>query len=161
MIEESATVIFVDDGYAVVETRQRPACGSCASSGSCGTSLLSALFKRRYNRLRVSNPIGARPGDLVIIGMQENILLRVSFVAYLLPLACMMMMAMAMQAAATQFTWQLGELPQVLGGLLGLIAGFFLLKRPIGLKRNESDYQAVILRLANTTQVEFSGEHTG
>jgi sigma-E factor negative regulatory protein RseC len=161
MIEEPATVIFADDGYAIVETRQRPACGSCASSGSCSTTILSGLFKRRYNRLRVSNSIEARPGDLVIIGMRENALLRVSFVAYLLPLVCMIMMAMAMQALASQLAWQLGELPQVLGGLLGLIAGFFLLKRHTGLKRNESDYQAVILRVANTTQVEFSREPTG
>jgi positive regulator of sigma E activity len=93
--------------------------------------------------------------------MHESALLRVSFVAYLLPLAGMMMMAMAGQAMANQFAWQLGELPQVLGGLLGLIAGFFLLKRHTGLKRNKSDYQAVILRTANTTHVEFFREHTG
>lgn len=161
MIEEPATVILVNDGYALVETRQRPACGACASSGNCSTSVLSGLFKRRYNRLRVSNPIDARPGDRVIIGLQENTLLKVSFLAYLLPLACMILMAILMQALARQFVWQVGELPQVLGGLFGLIAGFLLLKRYAGQERNESDYQAVILRPASTTPVAFSREFPG
>jgi sigma-E factor negative regulatory protein RseC len=161
MIEEPATVVSVELGHAMVETLQRPACGSCASTASCGTSVLSGLFKRRYNRLRVSNPIDARPGDQVIIGLPENTLLKVSFLAYLLPLVCMLLMAIVMQAVATHLVWRLGELPQVLGGLLGLIAGFFLLKRHAGQALNESGYQAAILRPANTDPVVFSKEYTG
>ncbi|MES9975722.1 MAG: SoxR reducing system RseC family protein, partial [Candidatus Thiodiazotropha sp.] len=116
MIEEPATVISIDDEHAVVETEQRPACGACANAGGCSTSVLSGLFKRRHNRLRVFNPIHARPGQRVIIGLQENALLKVSFLAYLLPLVCMILMAILMQAAATLFIWQIGELPQVVGG---------------------------------------------
>ncbi|PVV27727.1 MAG: peptide ABC transporter substrate-binding protein, partial [gamma proteobacterium symbiont of Ctena orbiculata] len=86
MIEEPATVISVDDGYAVVETQQRAACGTCASASSCSTSVLSGLFKRRHNRLRVSNPIHAKPGARVIIGVEENVFLKISFLVYLLPL---------------------------------------------------------------------------
>ncbi|PUB84978.1 MAG: hypothetical protein DBP01_14640, partial [gamma proteobacterium symbiont of Ctena orbiculata] len=118
-------------------------------------------FKRRHNRLRVFNPIHARPGQRVIIGLQENALLKVSFLAYLLPLVCMILMAILMQAAATLFIWQIGELPQVVGGLLGLIGGFILLRQLAGQKQNEPGYQAVILRLAGTVNVEFSKEYIG
>jgi sigma-E factor negative regulatory protein RseC len=159
MIEALATIISLDDGYAVVETQQQPACGPCASADSCSTSLLSGLFKRRYNRLTVSNPILAKPGEKVIIGLQENTLLKVSFLAYLLPLVCMILIAMLIQAVITQYGWVVGELPQVLGGLFGLIAGLFLLKLLAGQKQDEPGYQAVILRLADTARVEFSKEY--
>jgi sigma-E factor negative regulatory protein RseC len=155
MIEESATIISVDDGYAIVETQLRPACGACASANSCSTSVLSGLFKRNNNRLRVSNPIHASPGEQVIIGLQEKTFLKVSFLAYLLPLVCMILVAILMQLVATNFNWQIGELPQVLGGLLGLISGLFLLRLFAGQKQDEPGYQAVILRLAGTTRVDL------
>lgn len=148
MIEESATVISADDGYAIVETQQRPACGACATASGCSTAILSGLFKRSHTRLRVSNPIHAKPGEQVVIGLLETTFLKISFLAYLLPLLCMILLAILMQAVATYFNWQLGELPQVLGGLLGLISGFFLLGLLAGQKQDEPGYQAVILRLA-------------
>ncbi|MEW8053052.1 MAG: SoxR reducing system RseC family protein [Candidatus Thiodiazotropha sp.] len=161
MIEESATVISADDGYAVVETQQSPACGACANASGCSTSVLSGLFKRRHNRLRVSNPIDAKPGQQVIIGLQENTLLKVSLLAYLLPLVSMFLVAILMQAVATHFMWQLGELPQVVGGLLGLITGFILLRQLAVQKRDEPGYQAVILRLSGTVKIDFSKEYIG
>ncbi|MBT2970681.1 MAG: hypothetical protein B6D72_10080 [gamma proteobacterium symbiont of Ctena orbiculata] len=161
MIEEPATVISVDDGYAFVETRQSPACGACSSAGSCTTSVLSGLFKRRHTRLRVSNPIDAKAGEHVIIGLAEGALLKVSFMAYLLPLLSMILLALLMQVLASHFAWQAGELPQVAGGLLGLMAGFLLLRHIAGQQRDKPDYQAVILRLANTNTVEFSREYVG
>jgi sigma-E factor negative regulatory protein RseC len=161
MIEETATVISVDDGYAVVETKQRPACGACDSASSCSTSLLSGLFKRRHNQLRVANPIHAKPGERVVIGVEEGAFIKVSFLAYLLPLLCMIMMAMLMQLVAKHFVWQIGELPQVIGGLLGLISGFFLLRFFTGQKQEKSSYQAVILRLSNSASVVLTRESIG
>ncbi|MES9993939.1 MAG: SoxR reducing system RseC family protein [Candidatus Thiodiazotropha sp.] len=161
MIEEPATVVSVDDGYALVETQQSPACGACSSAGSCSTSVVSGLFKRRHTRLKVSNPIAAKPGERVIIGLAEGALLKISFLAYLLPLLCMILMALLMQALVTRFLWQLGELPQVAGGLFGLIAGFYLLRKLAGQRRDKPGYQAVILRLADAKTVAFSEEYVG
>ncbi|MGD8914229.1 MAG: SoxR reducing system RseC family protein [Candidatus Thiodiazotropha sp.] len=161
MIEEPAIVISTDDRYAIVETQQRPACGTCTSAGNCSTSVLSALFKRRHNRLRVSNPIHAKAGEQVVIGLEENALLKVSFLAYLLPLICMILVAILLQAVTTYFNWQIGELPQVLGGLLGLIGGFYLLRLLAEQKQDEPGYQTVILRLADTARVEFPKEYVG
>ena len=38
MLQESATVVDVRDGMALVETRSRSACSACGG-GSCGTSV--------------------------------------------------------------------------------------------------------------------------
>ncbi|MCU7871567.1 MAG: SoxR reducing system RseC family protein [Candidatus Thiodiazotropha sp. (ex Lucinoma borealis)] len=161
MIEEPATVISLENDFAIVETQQRAACGSCSSVNSCSTTVLSGLFKRRHNRLKVANPIQARPGEQVIIGLQEQALLKVSFIAYLLPLVCMILVAILVQSLATQFAWQGGELPQVIGGLLGLISGFLLLKRLAEQRRDKPGYQPVILRQAKGTPVQFSKEYVG
>jgi sigma-E factor negative regulatory protein RseC len=155
MIEETATVVDVQDDYAIVATAQRAACGSCDSSGSCSTSVLSGLFKRRQNQLTVLNPIHAQPGEQVIIGLQETALIKASFMAYLLPLLCMMFAAIAVQQLTEYYKLLGGELPIVVGGLLGLFAGLFLFKRITVRKRSDPAYQAVILRQANIHPARF------
>ncbi len=153
MIEESATVVRTADGFAIVETQQRAACGSCQQADGCSTSLLSGLFKRRQNQIRALNPIHAQPGEQVIIGLQEQALLKVSFTAYLLPLACMLLSAMAARQLTEGFLIRLGELPIIVGGLSGLIIGFVLLQRLAASRSSDTDYQAVILRPAMSQQV--------
>lgn len=155
MIEERATVVQSGDGYAIVETQQQAACDSCQSADGCGTSLLSGLFKRRRNRLRVLNPIQAQAGDEVIIGLQEHVLLKISSSAYLLPLVCMFMFAFTARQLTERFQMQLGELPIIAGGLLGVIIGLFLVKRLLTHRKSDPNYQAVILRLAVSRQVSF------
>lgn len=155
MIEETATVVGLQDDFAIVETAQRAACGSCSSADGCSTSVLSGLFKRRLNQMKVLNPIQARPGEQVIIGLQEGALLKVSLAAYLLPLLCTILFAISAQFLTRQLELQGGELPSILGGLLGLLAGLNLFKRITAQKASDPAYQAVILRQANTQPVKF------
>jgi sigma-E factor negative regulatory protein RseC len=156
MIEETATIVGLDDaGYAIVETQQRAACGSCDQTGSCSTTVLSGLFKRRPNRLKVRNPIHAKLGEQVIIGLDESAFLRLSFSAYLIPLICLILFAILAQTVAQQFAMHTGELPIVIGGLLGLIAGLVLCRNMAQRRVTDPSYEAVILRLANTSSVRF------
>ncbi len=145
----------VDGEFAFVETEQRASCGSCQSQGSCSTTVLAGLFKRRYNHLKVRNTVFAKPGEEVIIGMQEHAFLKISFLAYIFPLFSMILVAMLAQSLADYFGLTSGELPQVIGGLFGLISGFFLLRGLAQKKRHDSGYQAVILRHADKVPVQF------
>jgi sigma-E factor negative regulatory protein RseC len=156
MIEETATVVGLSDGFAIVETQQRAACNSCQSASGCSTSVLSGLFKRRPNQLKVLNPVHARPGDKVIIGLQESALLKVSMTAYLMPLFCMIVIAIGAEFLARTFAIQGGELPSIAGGLLGLLAGLMLFKRISARNASDPAFQAVILRLANSQPVRFA-----
>ena len=155
MIEERATVVRLDDRYAVVETQQRAACGGCHSAGSCSTTVLSGLFKRRPNQLKVLNPIKAQPGERVIIGLQEPVLLKTSFSAYLLPLVCLLLSAILLHQLTPDSMSHLGELPTVIGGLLGLILGLYLFKVFAERNASDPDCQAVILRHEKTQTVPF------
>ncbi|MCG8487965.1 MAG: SoxR reducing system RseC family protein [Chromatiales bacterium] len=155
MIEETARVVRIEGEYAFVETEKRAACGSCQSQGSCSTSVLAGLFKRRYNHLKVLNTVLAKPGEQVIIGLQEQAFLKLSLLAYLLPLFSMILAAIAAQYLFGFFSAHTGELPQVIGGLLGLIGGFFLLRLLAYKNRHDPGYQAVMLRHADKVSIPF------
>ena len=157
MIEESARVISSDNGFAIVETQTRAACGSCSAEQGCSTSVVAGLFKRRENRLRVFNPIHAEPGQQVVIGLQEQSLIKVSLAAYLLPLLCLILFSLAAQQAAYYWQWADQELSSILGGLFGLTVGLGLLKRFTRRRQDDPAYQPVILRPDISQPVQFSG----
>ena len=120
MIEEQARVVSVDDGFADVAIGRRSSCGSCEARSGCGTSLLASVFPRRQLRLRLANAIGALPGDLVVVGLDEGHLQRGSLLLYAVPLAGLLLGATGGEVLLTRLggTQELGG---ILGGLLGLI----------------------------------------
>lgn len=86
MIEETGVIVSVRGEMAEVEGQRRSTCGSCAANGACGTSLIDRYLGRKRSLVWAQNAIGAGPGDRVILGLPEGALLKVSFVAYLVPL---------------------------------------------------------------------------
>jgi sigma-E factor negative regulatory protein RseC len=148
MIEEFARVVICEEGFAIVETQTKAACGDCQAQSGCSTSILAGLFKRRHNRLKVLNPIQAVPGQRVIIGLPEQSLVSISLIAYLLPLASMLLAAIGFQEVAAYWQWQGGELASIIGGLSGLAIGLLLLRGFSRRHAQDPSYQAVILRQA-------------
>ncbi|MET0065471.1 MAG: SoxR reducing system RseC family protein [Candidatus Thiodiazotropha sp.] len=155
MIEETARIVRVEGDFAVVETQQQAACGSCQSAGGCSTSVLAGLFKRRDNELRVLNTLDVRPGEQVVIGVQERALVKISLLAYLMPLIGMIAGAIVIDSWAQRYLVIQGELPQIIGGLSGLMAGFWVLRWFSRNRSRDPEYQAVILRRADQTRVGF------
>lgn len=146
MIEETAWVVRVDDGETWVETQRRSSCGSCASKSGCGTSALAEWFGRRTVGLRVDNPVGARIGEQVVIGVPESILVNGAARMYGLPLLTLLV-------GAGIGGWLAGDvhndLMTGLGGGLGLLAGFALARRGSGDRRDRRDGRPRILRRAS------------
>lgn len=146
MIEERAQVTAVDPPYALVVTQRTSSCGSCSAKG-CGTGALSQLFAARSQELRVLNPIGARAGEQVLLGLEEGALLRGSLAVYIVPLLAMIAggafgEAMAPSLALTQNSEYL-SLP---AACTGLVAGFLWVRRFGRRMMNDPRFMAVILR---------------
>lgn len=118
MIEEQGNVVQTADGVAMVAAVRRSTCGSCSAAGGCGTSLLDRFLGRRPSHLVVVNTLGVEAGDAVVVGVQEDALLRAAAAAYLGPLAGLIGGAIVGQQWAGVGA---GELPSIIGGLLGLI----------------------------------------
>lgn len=144
MIEEAGRVVAVEGAFAWVETRRRTACGSCSARAGCGTSVLDKVFGQRMNRIRALNQAEARVGDEVIIGLSESALVRGSFAVYAIPLVGLFVGA----GLATAMSGAEGEGLAILGGVLGLAAGFLAVSRFSRRIQTDRNYQPVVLRSA-------------
>jgi sigma-E factor negative regulatory protein RseC len=129
MIEQTAVVVSVQGDLAEVEGERQGACGGCAVDGACATSVIASYFGHRRPVLQAGNPIGARPGDRVIIGLPEGALLTASLLAYLAPLLSMIGAAIAGAQIADFLAPSYVRGLSILAGLGGLIAALGWLAR--------------------------------
>jgi sigma-E factor negative regulatory protein RseC len=127
VIEEQARIVKVDGDFVELETDKRSACGSCSARAGCGTSLLSNWFPQRRLTFRLRNGVGAKPGDSVVVGLDESLLQRSSMMLYALPLAGLLIGAVGGEYGF-RFVDLSPELGAVLMGLLGLSAALMLVR---------------------------------
>lgn len=142
MIEEPAVVVETGDGYAWVETRRRSACGACSASDGCGTAALAKVWGERRMRVQAISSLLLRPGDAVIVGLAEGVLVRGSLLVYLLPLALLLAGALLGQAAFAGA----GEEPVILAGAVGLGLGFLAARVLSRRLRSDARFQPVVVR---------------
>jgi sigma-E factor negative regulatory protein RseC len=155
VIEEVALVLNCDDKYADIETKPQSSCGGCESSGVCGAGVFSKVFGNRKTVVRVENSIKAKPGDQVIIGLQESALSKVSLVFYLVPIVAMLVLALLGQESAIRMEYESHDLFAILGGTAGFLLGLGLIKIFAKKVQNDSRYQPVMLRFATSEKVKF------
>jgi sigma-E factor negative regulatory protein RseC len=86
---QKAKIIALSADYITVEKLdERSACNSCESKSGCGTKLLSDWLSDQQNKLDlpkafISNPV---VGAVICITIPSNYLIKLSLVAYSLPL---------------------------------------------------------------------------
>ena len=102
--------------------------------------------------LRVLNPIGAQPGERVVVGFEEGALTKASLAFYAVPLAGFILFALLGQGIA-QWLKISAEPVAVLGGILGLSLGLLWLRRFEAKVVHDKQYQAVVLRRAGESKI--------
>jgi sigma-E factor negative regulatory protein RseC len=120
--EEGIVIDIVPEG-ALVRVRKTDACHGCPSSGLChmGGSGEREVLAR--------NPFGARKGQIVEIEINDGLLLKASFIIYMLPLFGLLMGALLGRWIITLFGLPFNEnTGAVLGGLTCLLVVFILIK---------------------------------
>lgn len=153
MIEQNAVIIANEVGYAWVLPKEAMACQACGTEtkSSCSTLSLSEWFKPKPQAVKVLNPVYAKVGDQVIIGLQSNALLLYSILAYALPLISLLIAALL----GTYIFQSLGlnsDIGAMLMGLVGLVAGFGLARYFANWSKHLEHFQPVILRKLSSTQ---------
>jgi sigma-E factor negative regulatory protein RseC len=146
MIEERGQVVRTAGDSAWVQTERRSSCGSCSARKGCGTGALAGVFSARVHEVEVLNPIGAQPGDEVIVGINESMLVRGSATVYLLPLLSLMAGALLAEGLAPQLGLGGSDAAAIVGGVAGLAAGFLWLHRHNRRWGRTAAGMAVILR---------------
>ena len=109
-----------------VETLVSSSCSSCSAKATCGHSILGRWFERK----RQCIPVMCRNGEAgllavgqwVEVGVPENILLRASLLAYLLPLFGLLLGAVFF-AQFSIFGQSGGDTSAIVGAIFGLLSG--------------------------------------
>lgn len=146
MIETRALVLRVDGGCAMVATDRTAGCGHCESVKGCASGMPSRLFCFKSRPLTVLNPVGAEPGERVVIGIQDGVLLKSSIAAYLMPLALLLFGALA---GAFWVQNPANDAYSALGALIGLGTGLAWMRLYSMRNRFSCDFQPYILNREN------------
>lgn len=155
MIEETGTVIAESGDHLWVQTIQKSTCSGCSARHGCGQGVLARLSDGRANQLRVRLEEGfhgngyngsvrhVRVGDQVVIGIEESLLLRASFLVYGLPL-----LTLVLGALFADQVWPGNDLAAIAFAAAGLTTGFVIVRlqsvlrdriRPVLLRRATTD----------------------
>jgi sigma-E factor negative regulatory protein RseC len=159
MIEEHAQVVLVEGQDVWVETQRQSACGQCSVNKGCGTAVIGKVVGNKSTRVPVLNPdnVSVATGDRVLIGIEEQALVKGSMAIYLMPLLFMFLFGLLGEGLAKQFLLSNPDVLVVILSLLGLAMGFLWVRvfaRGIAL---DSRYQPVLLRrLSLDPQVNLS-----
>lgn len=146
MIEQTAKVVSIHHGYAwVVPASVTGGCGSCESKSSCSSGGFFDFLKPTSERVYVANPLHAKPGDEVVIGMQGNALLMYSVFAYLLPLLSMISFALLGKELFMVLSMH-SDAGAIMAGLCGLLSGLKLASWLAQRASGSEDSKPVILR---------------
>lgn len=145
MIEEEAFVADVNGRQVWVEKNRKPACAGCAEH--CASSLVGRYFPQQTIRFSVSSPLELKPGDRVVVGLQEHALMRGACRMYLFPLLALFAGALIGKAVAEMTGLIAPDSGSALGGVSGLILCLAVLKFSRFFDR--TGLQPVILRKIN------------
>lgn len=122
MIEESGRVVEVEGDRVWVETIRTTACDTCKAQKGCGHGLINKASPGNTFRLDVDRAgHEVNVGDVAVIGIPEDSLIKASLISYLMPIVFLI-------SGATLGKLWLGETASVILGLLGLAAGFWAVK---------------------------------
>ena len=148
MLTEIGRVVGLEADGLWVETIRRSTCGTCAAQKGCGHGLLNKISDGKRGYIRVL------PGDQaisdyslddqVLFSIPEEVILRGSFIAYVLPLAVMfggaLLVGQIIPGSQDGLT--------ALGAIGGLALGFGLVRWHGALHSHDPSFQPVLLSQA-------------
>ena len=146
MITENAIVVSIENNQTWIETQRKSACGQCSANKGCGTSVLSKVMGNKLSTMKAINKINAQVGDEVIVGLNEESLLKGAFMTYLLPLLYLFLFSFIGQFIADYFQIQNAELVIITFAVIGFYFGMKKLKVFSRSIVNNENYQPVILK---------------
>ncbi|NND65986.1 MAG: SoxR reducing system RseC family protein [Halioglobus sp.] len=146
MLTEVGRVIAVEGDGLWVETIRSSTCSSCGARKACGHGLANQIRDGERGLVRVlpgdAGVESCAVDDQVVISLPEEIILRGSFIAYVLPLVGMLGGALV----ALEFLPGNPDVLSALGAVAGLAVGFALVRLHSVAHRGDPRYQPVLLQ---------------
>ncbi len=128
MLTENGRVVAVEADGLWVETVRKSTCGACSAQKGCGHGILNRMTdgKRGYIRVLPGDQSiqDYRVDDEVRFSIPEEVILRGSLVAYLVPIVGLLLGAPAASAGLPQ----MGDAGALLGAVGGFLVGLGLVR---------------------------------
>lgn len=128
MSQEVVEIVEIADGGVWVEAMQRSACSSCNARSGCGQHSLSKLGRKM--RLWVATEKSFQIGQQATLTLPDGSLAMSALALYGIPL-------IGMLTGAIGGHLSVGEIGSVIGGLAGLVAGFFAARKVADAKKDD------------------------
>lgn len=147
MMEEEGRVVKVDDGFAVVQIEKGSSCSGCGSKASCHAM---GGANGKIMETRAVNNINAQVGDRVLIAIDSVVMLKSSFLIYIVPLVFMIAGGIMGDSYAREKMPDSD--PDLIAGAVGitcLVLSFFLIKLWSRNLEKKAAYQPNISRILN------------
>ncbi len=145
MIEEQAQVIEIKGDILFLQAQTQSACGSCAANKGCGTSLLAKVVGRKFTHFQAENNVNAKVGDIVVVGLAEDALLKGSMVMYIIPILAMLVFALLADYLLTSDALY-RDLMIAATAMMGLVLGSLLSKWYFARESSVRIFAPVVLR---------------
>jgi sigma-E factor negative regulatory protein RseC len=154
MIEQQGQAVSESAGKVRVRLGGQSGCAACDAGRGCGAGVFGKLLRRRAVELDFENRVGARPGQGVMVGIPEALLLGLVTRFYLLPLLSGLAGAGLGHYVGVRLGAGTGG-SDILALLFGAAAGAFVLRRLRG-RRVEfpRGYAVHLLRVVEPTELE-------
>lgn len=149
MITENAIVVLIENNQTWIETQRKSACGECSANKGCGTSVLSKVIGNKLSRIKAINNINAQVGDEVVIGLNEQSLLKGAFMIYMWPLILLFLFSFVGQLVSENLQIQNNEFIVISFAVIGFYLGMRKVKSFSSSIAKDENYQPVILNKTN------------
>ncbi len=118
LAQETATVSYIKDDFAYLQTGGASACSKCSAQSSCSNF---SFIKPAKSLLKIKNTLHLKAGDSVVIAVPASKLLLGAVIMYIFPLLSLFLFALVGKSLG-------GEVVSVAAGILGLVGGVLLVK---------------------------------
>lgn len=146
MVEEKAMVVAIEGEDVLLQTQRRSACQSCSVKQGCGTSVLAKVVGQRSSQILVLNTLDANVGDEVIIGINDNALVKGSLLIYAVPLIFLLTGALLGELWAHTYGFN-AELASIVSAVVGFLLAMVLIRYSLYKTQFKNEIQPHLLRI--------------
>lgn len=150
MIEETATVVAINDHSVIVKSTIKSTCHSCHQQDDCGSGQIAKAIPQKILTTELFTEERLQIGDEVVIGLPEGAMLASAFEVYMFPLIGLVLFAALGQFVLVE-TFTFPELIAILTAMLGGFFGYLFAKKRQGKSQNVKTLQPKLLRKCQKT----------
>lgn len=140
MSEITAIVKRLEDNFAWVETNPATSCSRCKGGNGCSSISISRLFCSSKQQFKVISHLPLSVGDVVTIGLADEVMIKTALWSYGLPL-----LALVVGALLGGWLWpEKSDIASVIVGVIGFVLGLLSL-RFLELARGKEEVYPTVL----------------